>query len=203
MATTLYYVPMSRAGRARWMLEELELPYQLHRLDVQAKENKQAPYLALNPTGHVPTLVDGDQVVYKSLAIVLYLGDRYGVAKSLAPAADAKERGKYLTWTTYAIATIEKELAMYDRHTRRLPEGERIASVAASAKQSFLEATAPLEQALAGKTTLLAQFSGADVLTVSVLEWAKELGVLAGRPALDAYVRHSLQRPAAQRSRAD
>jgi glutathione S-transferase len=203
MATTLYYAPMSRAGRARWMLEELAIPYQLHRLDVEAKEHKQAAYLALNPTGHIPTLVDGDQVVYKSLAIVLYLGDRYGVPKGLAPAADDKERGKYLTWTTYAIATLEKELALYDRHTRRLPEGERVASVAAAAKRSFLEAIAPLEQALPGKTTLLARFSGADVLTVSVLEWAKEIGVLAGRSALDAYVGHNVQRAAAQRARAD
>jgi len=204
MAIKLYYVPMSRAGRARWILEELAIPYELHRLDVGAKESRQAAYLALNPTGHVPTLVDGDQVVYKSLAVVLYLADRYGAARGLAPAVDAADRGAYLTWTTYAIGTIEKELAIYDRHTRRLPAGERVAAVAEAAKRDFAEALGPVEAALAGKEHLVGgRFTAADVMMVSVLEWAAELGLLAGHTALGDYVRRQASRPAARRARAD
>ena len=55
----LYYVPMTRSNRPRWMLEELEAPYELVRLDPNKGDNKTPEYLAINPTGKVPSLVDG------------------------------------------------------------------------------------------------------------------------------------------------
>ena len=55
----LYYVPRTRAGRPRWLLEELEVPYELVRLDVVAKANRTPEYLAIHPHGAVPALVDG------------------------------------------------------------------------------------------------------------------------------------------------
>jgi len=165
------------------MLEELEIPYELQRLDAAARENRQPAYLALNPTAHVPTLVDDGQRIFRSLAIVLYLADRYGIAKGLAPAVDGADRGAYLMWTTFSIVTVEKELAIYDRHSRRLPPEERVGPVAAAAKSGFADAVAPVADALAGQPYLVGgRFSAADLLMASVLDWARDLGLLAAHP---------------------
>ncbi len=60
----LYHAPQSRSVRPRWMLEEIGVPYELLRLDLRAGDQKKPEYLKLNPNGTVPTLVDGDVVVY-------------------------------------------------------------------------------------------------------------------------------------------
>src|SRR5947209_2974309 len=80
----LYYVPMTRSNRPRWMLEELGVPYQLARLDPKKGENQTPDYLAINPTGKVPALVDGEVKMFESAAIVAYLGDKFADRK-LAP----------------------------------------------------------------------------------------------------------------------
>ncbi len=55
----LYYAPKTRAGRVRWMLEELGVPYELHRLDLASGEHRTPEYLAVHPLGRVPALLDG------------------------------------------------------------------------------------------------------------------------------------------------
>src|SRR6266581_3251982 len=103
----LYYVPMTRSNRPRWLLEELGAPYEIVRLDIGAKENRRAEYLALNPLGHVPTLVDGDLVLFETLAICLYLADKF-YERGLAPSFESPERAAYLQWTVFATVSAEK-----------------------------------------------------------------------------------------------
>ncbi len=199
----LYYVPSTRAGRARWMLEELEIPYELHRLDPSVRENRQPPYLALNPLGTVPTLVDGDVVVYESLAICLYLADKFP-DKGLAPPPGSPERGPYYQWSVFSMVTLEKGLDLVNLHTVRLPEDKRIPQAAEMGRARFLEAAAVLDQALADREYLVGgRFTTADLVTGAVLGWGKLFGLLGDHPRLVDYVRRQVGRPAARRSRAD
>jgi glutathione S-transferase len=203
MTLKLYYAPNTRAGRPRWLLEELEVPYELVRLDPAARENRRPEYLALNPTGHVPTLVDGDQPIFESLAICLYLADKFP-EKGLAPAPSDPGRGAYLQWAVYSMVSLEREVDTLTSHTVALPQDQRVAAVADTARKNLLDAAAHVEAALEGKEYLAGdRFSAADVMTSSVLGWAKLIGVLADRPRLLEYVRRCVSRPAARRSRTD
>ena len=203
MTMKLYYVPQTRAGRPRWLLEELGVPYELVRLDPKRGENRAPPYLALNPTGKVPTLVDGDTVLFESSAICLYLADRYP-EKRLAPAIDAPERGRYLQWMVHAIAEIDAPLGVIDRHSSRLPPEKRVPAIVEPEQQRLSGNLAALRVALADREYLFGDwFTAADVVVASCLGWAKFMGLLAGEPALEAYVRRCVARPAAKRARAD
>jgi glutathione S-transferase len=200
----LFYVPATRATRPRWLLEELEVPHELIRLDPRAGQNREPAYLALNPTGHVPTLVDDDgQAIFESLAICLHLGDRFP-DKGLAPRVGHPERGRYLQWAVFSMVSLEKSVDLYNKHTRRLPEPERVPSVAASMARTFHDDAAVVEDALREREWLVGgRFTVADLMVSATLGWAKILGLLEGHPVLEEYVRRCMARPAAKRSRAD
>jgi glutathione S-transferase len=73
----LYGNPQSRATRCLWMLEEIREPYQLIEKSTRTEDLQSADYLKLNPNARIPTLVDGDVVVWESMAINLYLAEKY------------------------------------------------------------------------------------------------------------------------------
>jgi glutathione S-transferase len=199
----LYYVPMTRSTRPRWLLEELGVPYDLVRLDVAAKENRRAEYLALNPLGHVPTLVDGDRVIYETLAICLYLSDRF-LDRGLAPALDAPERAAYLQWMAFATATAERAVEDVHEQIVGTAEEDRQPRLVEKARLHFREAAGVLDQALEGRSYLVGErFGTADLMVGSVLNWARTLGLLGEHPRLDAYAKEQIARPACRRARAD
>src|SRR5438874_13750739 len=105
----LYYVPRTRAGRVRWMLEELAVPYEISRLDPALRQQKDPAYLALNPNGTVPTLTDGDVTMYESAAICMYLADKFPDA-GLAPPLGSRDRALYYQWIVYAMVTVEPRI---------------------------------------------------------------------------------------------
>ncbi|MFP6735032.1 MAG: glutathione S-transferase N-terminal domain-containing protein, partial [Rhodospirillales bacterium] len=69
---------ISRASRVMWMAEELGLDYDLETIDVHRGDQNTPDYLALNPNARVPTIKDGDTVLWESLAINLYLAKKHG-----------------------------------------------------------------------------------------------------------------------------
>ena len=97
MALELHSWPRSSGTRIAWALEELDLPYKYIEVDQKKQEHRSPAYLALNPHGKVPTLVDGEQVFFESAAILLHLGDKYGATKGLWPADDTYEGLVYRT----------------------------------------------------------------------------------------------------------
>jgi len=199
----LYYVPQTRSSRPRWLLEEIGAPHEIVRLDVTARENRKAEYLALNPLGHVPTLVDGDAVIYETLAICLYLGDRFP-DKRLAPAPDDRRRGLYLQWMVFSVATVERVVEQFEDHTRRLPEADRQPRLAEAARARFGEVARVVASALGERDFIVGgDFCAADVMMASAFAWAKGLGLLEGFPSLEAYVHRAISRPAAKRARGD
>ena len=79
----VYFAPQSRAVRTVWLLEEIGLPYKLEKFQLGQKEMRAPDYLAINPNGRVPTLVDSDVTITESTAIAQYLAAKY--APNLVP----------------------------------------------------------------------------------------------------------------------
>ena len=74
---TLFHAPNSRSTGALILLEELGAPYDLHILDMQAGEQRQPAFLAINPMGKVPAILHGDALVTEQVAIYLFLADLF------------------------------------------------------------------------------------------------------------------------------
>src|SRR5262245_14061355 len=100
MSITFYSWPMSSGSRVNWALEELGVPYDYVHLDRSKNEHRAPAYLAINPGGKVPGLVDGGTPYFESLAILLHLAESYGREKGLWPAEGAP-RSEALCWTVW------------------------------------------------------------------------------------------------------
>lgn len=184
----LYFAPKTRATRPRWLLEELGVPYELVSLDLQKGEHKELSYLRVHPLGQVPALVDGDTTVYESIAICMYLADKFP-EKKLAPAVGTPERAAYYQWMLFAAASLEPPIGEYFAHTQGLPAEKRDAEKAAAAKVQALAAIKAVEHAMLGKMYLVGEkFSAADVVVGSVMRWAEMMKLLADAPDLASWL---------------
>ena len=198
---TLCHSPQSRSTRPRWLLEELGVPYEVKLVRLDAGEQKAPGYLKLNPNGTVPTLVDGDLVLWESAAICEYLADKYA-DKGFAPTVGTPERGKYYQWIHYAMSAIEPPLLTIFLHSIRLPEAERVPQLVDAARERLDAALAVVNDALAGREWMLgSQFTVADVMIGSTLSWAQRMGIIGdAHPNTQAYVARCMARPAMQRA---
>lgn len=93
----LYSNPQSRGMTVMLLLQELGITDQVEIINVPYENMHQAEYLAINPMGKVPCLVDQDVIITEVAAIFTYLADKY-IEKGLAPTLDDPKRGAYLKW---------------------------------------------------------------------------------------------------------
>jgi glutathione S-transferase len=171
------------------LLEELGAPYQLHVLNIQAGEQKQPAYLAVNPMGKVPAIRHGDAVVTEQVAIYIYLADVFAQA-GLAPGLTDVRRGPYLRWMAFYAACFEP--AMVDKAMKR-EAGAPMMSPYGDCDTVVSTVTAQLE---AGPYMLGAEFSALDVLWGTALQWMTAFGLLPATPVVQAYVERVTSRPA-------
>jgi glutathione S-transferase len=200
----LYYIPTTRAVRPRWLLEEMAVPYELVRVDMNMA--KQPEYQKLHPHGKVPILVDGEARIFESAAICAYLADKYQTME-FAPTLDSPERGYYYQWLFYATSTLEPPVEHFmfnvlpNLPEKILPAKVRSAISNEEALQWFERVALPLTEVLADQNYLVAdKFSAADVVTGGVLLWALKLGMLKDNHPLKKYIEQLMERPAFMRA---
>jgi glutathione S-transferase len=121
MAMTLYYNPQSRAVIAKWMLDECGAAYAIAPIDLEKREHKEPQFLAINPAGKLPALVDGESRLFENAAICLYLADAFPAAR-LAPAIGAPERARYLSLMVYSTSQLEPAMSDEIMHVETLPQ---------------------------------------------------------------------------------
>ena len=102
----LYYSPGAASLLVHWLLIELDVPHELRRLDLDARDQKQPGYLALNPSGVVPTLVVDGRPMVEAAAIALWLGEQHPEA-GLAPAPGDADRAAYLQWMFHLANMVQ------------------------------------------------------------------------------------------------
>jgi glutathione S-transferase len=198
---TLYGIAASRTFRPRWALEELGQPYRHVPANYATGETHTAEFLKLNPNGHIPVLVDGETVLWESMAINLYLARAYGNG-TLWPAALADE-GRVYQWSFWVMTEVESPLLTVLMHRRILPADQRDAAAAASCETKLTGPFAVLDGALRGRSHLLGEsFSIADLNVASVLSWALLSNIDLSRwPRLADWLARCTSRPACKKAR--
>ncbi|MDZ7620917.1 MAG: glutathione S-transferase N-terminal domain-containing protein [Candidatus Competibacteraceae bacterium] len=132
----VYGCPNTRSTRVVWALEEAGAEYDYHKVDLLAGAGRQPSYLALNPGGKVPALVDGELVLTESAAICNYIGDRFP-ASGLTPVAGSRDRARYDQWCFFVLSELEQSLWTIAKHRFALPEKRRVPAIIETAAWEF------------------------------------------------------------------
>jgi glutathione S-transferase len=190
----VYGVPRSRTMRVIWMLEELGVPYENIKT-MFSTDSRSAEFLKINPNGHIPALVDGDVVLWESLAINLYLARKYD--KGLWPKSVGDE-GHAFKWSVWAMTEAEEPVLTTLVNRVFLPEEQRDAAKAADAAERCQAPLAVLNGELAGKEYLIGKsFTVADLNVAAVIAWATLAGIdLSKAPNVTAWLARCTERPA-------
>jgi glutathione S-transferase len=204
MAIRFYSWPQSSGTGAHWALEELGLPYEYVRLDRAKGEHRAAAYLAINPNGKIPALVDGEERYFESLAILLHLAERYGATKGLWPAG-ARERAEAFSWTTWSATELLPFMLQYIYHGLDAPMSfDPPDRSKAAADYSLANSTwhlDMLENRLRDRTFIMGAFSLVDIPIAATLGFGTSLGVSLGqRQAVRAWLDRCGERPARARA---
>jgi glutathione S-transferase len=166
----IYGVPKSSSGRCFLMLEELGIPYENPPLDMRNRDHKSDAFLKLNPNGKVPVLVDGDFVIWESIAINNYLCDKH---KPELLGRDARERGLQMQWSTWAMVDLQPPLVDIIVQMLFTPEEKRSMTVVEKARERVPPMLKILDEALSGKDYVLGKaISVADFNLASVVNIA-------------------------------
>jgi glutathione S-transferase len=192
----LYGFGPTRSLRAMWGLKELGLEFEFIPVNLPAGENRRPEYLALNPAGKVPVLVDGDLVIPESAAIVLYLAEKYP-EKGLMPTSLA-QRAQVYRWVLFSMTELEQPLWRIAKHTFVLPEHKRIAQDVELAREDFSAMAAVLDRHMEGRQYVVGdRVTAADCVTAYLMDWANEEQLLDGFPNLKGYLQRMYQRSTA------
>lgn len=193
MALTLYFHPQSRAVMTRWLLEEIGVPYALEPVAFDDGSMRAPEFLALNPMGKIPVVTDGDVVITETMAIAIYLADKYKQPNDLAPAIDAPERGEYLRWIAFQGAGVEAAMTQKSAGValNRMQAGWGDFDLVVDVLKSRLSQAGPY---LLGE-----RFSAADVVLGGALDFAVKFQIFPDAPDYAGYLDRLRSRPAYQR----
>ena len=194
----IYGVARTRAFRVLWMAEELGIPYRHLPIEIGDAGARTPEFLALNPNGRLPVIVDGDFVLFESLSITLYLAKRYSDRGLYPVTLDAEARA--WQWSFWAIAEIDRGVNIWSLHAVRLPVAERNAALRDEALKVLAAPFKVLDATVASRPYLLGDaFTVADLNVAAVISRAVDMD-LAAVPHLRAWLLRCLDRPAARRA---
>jgi GSH-dependent disulfide-bond oxidoreductase len=194
---TLYSAATPNGHKASIVLEELGLPYELRALDLGKGEQKEPWFLAINPNGRIPAIVDhdeGDFAVFESGAILVYLAEKTG---RLMP-ADRKGRSEVLQWLMFQVGGVGPMMGQANVFFRYMPEKIQVAidRYQAEARRLF----EVLEGRLADRPFLAGEYSIADIAHWPWVRSHRWSGVsIEGLPHLTRWLEEIRARPAVQR----
>ncbi|MBT3140283.1 glutathione S-transferase family protein [Phaeobacter gallaeciensis] len=196
----LYYAQNSRAVRIAWLLEELELPYEIEKFSLGDKAMRDPSYREIHPMGRVPSLEDGDVSIFESGAIVQYILERYADGR-LFPDVNSEEFPNYLQWLHYCEGMIMPPINTIVVETILLPPDRRSEAHAKRALKLLNQMLIVVEHHMDGREYLAGEFSGADIMTGhSVIMSGRMGGDLSDKPNLQAYADRLMARPALQKA---
>ena len=216
MTIELHYFPGNASMAPHVVLHELGLPFRLHLVDREAGAHKQSAYLALNPNGLIPVLRDGDLVLFESAAICLHLAERglhEGISPALLASAASAARAHSLKWLFWLSNSLQATLTHYFYPERLVDTGNATgaAQVKAHAQARAGVLLDLLETQLAGHGQPWLQgadYGVADPYAFMLCRWTRGFegpssAPARARPAIAAYLKRMLARPALQRVLAD
>jgi len=191
----LYTATTPNGQKVSIMLEETGLPYEVHAVDLAALEQRQAWYLALNPNGRIPVIIDHDEndlVVFESGAILIYLAEK---GDQLLP-GDCAQRSRVIQWLMFQMANIGPMMGQASVFYRYAPK--KIPYAIARYQRESRRLMVILDERLAMREYLVDDYSIADIATfpwVRGYDWSgisiddlchvqRWLAVMEARPAV-------------------
>ena len=217
MSITIHGVTTSRALRPLWAATELGLAFEHVNQPYRGGATREPAFLALNPNGHIPVVVDhrppeqgGDIVVWESMACALYIARHHGPAdgRSITP-ANPLEDAHALRWSFWAVNEAEADALTVLMHRLAMPAEQRKPALADAAEKRLRVPFRVLEQHLqrqqdAAQAFLASdRFTVADLCVASVLNWARPAQDLMTEFPLSAqWIARCIDRPAYAAARA-
>jgi len=190
----LYEFPPTRSIRVRWALQALGVDFDAVLVDMRVGAHRTREFLAINPAGKLPVLVDGDLVLTESIAIVLYLCEKFPEGRLLP--VDVAERAQIFRWLLFSATELEQPLWRIARHSSIYPEAARIPAEIELARRDFRDMAAVLENHLRDRAYLSGNsFTAADIVCAYTLDWANEIELLQDCPAAADYMERMYRRP--------
>ena len=192
----LHFAPNSRAERILWLLEELELPYELNEMAFHPTDLKSDEHRARHPLGRIPVLDDGDIQIWESGAITEYIIEKYKNG-GLKPDVQSELFPQYLQWFHYCEGMIMPPMNTIVVHTVLLPPDRRDETVLGQAQRLLTRALEPINETLEGKDYLIGDFSGADIMLGHSCYMSNRMGCVTDEMKnIKAYVERLSSRPA-------
>ena len=183
--------PTSRAFRVMWMLEELGQPYSVTKAAPRSEEVR-----ALNPSGKVPVLKDGDNVITDSTAIITYLADKHG---AFTFPAGTIERAQQDAFTNCILDEIDAVLWTATRHSFILPEDKRVPDVKESLKWEFDRNLSRIISQAKGPYLMGDTFTVPDIILSHCGAWARSAKFPSDNEGFRAYLKRCRARDAFQK----
>lgn len=196
----LYGVASSRARRALWTLEEIGAEFTFHRIDMRKGEHRQPAFLAINPNGKVPVLVDGDLTLFESGAICNHIALCHPDA-NLLPEPGSRNAALCQQWIFWVISELEQPLWNMAKHKFILPKELRLAAMSDVAAYEWQRPSEILAEHLAGREYMVGDtFTLADIFVGHTLNWARDVKVDLGGDVTNDYLDRMIARPAFKRT---
>ena len=195
----IYGTSRSRATRALWCAEELGLRYE--HVPTAVADCKNPEFLKVNPNGHIPVIDDDGLVLCESMAINLYLAEKYGRAPFWP--ADAGDKGRVFQWSFWSMLECEGPLITV-MSNRFQPENQRDEKAMTTSLTALRAPLKVMNEALASRPCLLgSEFTLADLNVASVLVLGPMIQLdMSAAPNVAAWLDKCLARPAMQKARA-
>ncbi len=192
----IYGIARTRAFRALWVAKELGLDYQHLPIEIGDDGAKSPEFLAINPNGRLPVIVDGDFVLFESLAITLYLAKKHSSGKLYPGTLEGEARA--WQWSLWAVTEVDRGVNIWSLHAVRLPPAERNNALREEALKVLASPFKVLDAAVAQRPYLLgSEFTVADLNVAAVISRAVDMD-LSVWPHLKVWLARCLDRPAAQ-----
>jgi|HubBroStandDraft_2_1064218.scaffolds.fasta_scaffold645367_1 glutathione S-transferase len=192
----IYGIARTRAFRALWVAKELGLDYQHLPIEIGDDGAKSPEFLAINPNGRLPVIVDGDFVLFESLAITLYLAKKHSSGKLYPGSLEGEARA--WQWSLWAVTEVDRGVNIWSLHAVRLPPAERNNALREEALKVLASPFKVLDAAVAQRPYLLgSEFTVADLNVAAVISRAVDMD-LSVWPHLKVWLARCLDRPAAQ-----
>jgi GST-like protein len=195
----LYTFTTPNGRKASIMLEEVELPYNVHKIDITKGDQFTPEFVAINPNSKIPAIVDQDTgiTVFESGAILIYLAEKTG---KLLP-TNSKERFQVLSWLMFQMGSVGPMFGQLNHFKKFAPE--KIPYAIERYEKETLRLYSVLEGQLAEREFICGDYSIADIATypwVAIHEWQGL--TLDSHPNLKRWVETVQQRPAVERGMA-
>ncbi len=193
----LYTYTTPNGRKPAILLEELELPYTVHKIDIGKGDQFTPAFKAINPNSKIPAIIDRDNdlAIFESGAILIYLAEK---ASKLLP-LDVAGRAKVMEWLMFQMASVGPMFGQLGHFRNAAPE--KISYAVERYKRETLRLLDVLDRQLEHYPYIAGNYSIADIATFPWVAAVKTpyLGIsLAAFPNVDRWVETMQQRPAVQ-----